>query len=184
MSQAGVEFCFMEASSHGIHQKRTAGLVFAGAIFTNLSHDHLDYHNTFAEYRDTKKILFDELPKTAFALVNADDKNGSVMVQNTAAKTYTYGLKGVADFKARILEHQFSGQLLKIGETELWSRLIGDFNAYNMLAIYATAELLGLEKLETLRLLSELENVDGRFQYHISKERITAIVDYAIRRTL
>ncbi len=179
MNEVGVEYCFMEVSSHGIHQKRTEGLVFAGAIFTNLSHDHLDYHKTFAEYRDTKKILFDKLPKSAFALTNIDDKNGLVMLQNTKARKFTYALKSYADYRAQILENQFHGQLLKIDGDEVWSRLIGDFNAYNMLAIYATADLLGLEKLEILRLLSELENVDGRFQYFISKEKITAIVDYA-----
>jgi len=179
MNNVGVEFCFMEVSSHGIHQKRAEGLRFEGAIFTNLSHDHLDYHKTFAEYRDTKKKLFDGLPKTAFALVNIDDKNGLVMLQNTKAKKYTYALQTFADYRAQILEKQFNGQLLKIDENELWSKLIGDFNAYNLLAIYATADILGLEKLETLRLMSELENVDGRFQYYISKEKITAIVDYA-----
>ncbi|QLG44398.1 UDP-N-acetylmuramoyl-L-alanyl-D-glutamate--2,6-diaminopimelate ligase [Costertonia aggregata] len=179
MNDAGVEYCFMEVSSHGIHQKRTEGLVFEGAIFTNLSHDHLDYHKTFAEYRDTKKILFDNLSKKAFALTNIDDKNGLVILQNTKAKKVTYALKTYADYRAQILENQFSGQLLKIDDNELWSKLIGHFNAYNMLAIYATADLLGLEKLETLRLLSELENVDGRFQYYISKKKITAIVDYA-----
>ncbi len=179
MNEVGVEFCFMEASSHGIHQKRTEGLVFEGAIFTNLSHDHLDYHKTFAEYRDTKKFLFDNLSKTAFALTNIDDKNGEVMLQNTKARKATYALKSYADYRAQILENQFDGQLLKINENELWSKLIGHFNAYNMLAIYATADLLGLESLEILRLLSELENVDGRFQYFISKEKITAIVDYA-----
>jgi len=179
MSEAGVEYCFMEVSSHGIHQKRTQGLDFAGAIFSNLSHDHLDYHKTFAEYRDTKKILFDELPKGAFALTNIDDKNGMVMLQNTKAQKHTYALKTYADYRAQILENQFDGQLLKINDNELWSKLIGFFNAYNMLAIYGTADLLGLQQLETLRLLSELDNVDGRFQYFISKEKITAIVDYA-----
>lgn len=179
MNDAGVEFCFMEVSSHGIHQKRTKGLVFAGAIFTNLSHDHLDYHKTFAAYRDTKKILFDELPKKAFALTNIDDKNGAVMLQNTKAKKYSYALRTYADYRAQVLENQFSGQLLKINDNEIWSRLIGHFNAYNLLAIYATADLLGLEKLETLRLLSELKTVDGRFQYFISDTKITAIVDYA-----
>ncbi len=179
MNAAGVEFCFMEVSSHGIHQKRSEGLHFAGAIFTNLSHDHLDYHKTFAEYRDTKKKLFDGLPKTAFALVNIDDKNGLVMLQNTKAKKYTYALKSYADYRAQILEKQFNGQLLKLDENELWSKLIGDFNAYNLLAIYATADILGLEKIEILRLMSELETVDGRFQYYISKKKITAIVDYA-----
>jgi UDP-N-acetylmuramoyl-L-alanyl-D-glutamate--2,6-diaminopimelate ligase len=179
MNDAGVEFSFMEVSSHGIHQKRTEGLVFEGAIFTNLSHDHLDYHKTFAEYRDTKKILFDNLPMKAFALTNIDDKNGLVMLQNTGARKYTYALKNYADYRAQILENQFDGQLLKVDDNELWTKLIGHFNAYNMLAIYATADLLGLEKLETLRLLSELDNVDGRFQYYISKKKITAIVDYA-----
>ncbi|UBZ12743.1 UDP-N-acetylmuramoyl-L-alanyl-D-glutamate--2,6-diaminopimelate ligase [Flagellimonas marinaquae] len=179
MNLAGVEFCFMEVSSHGIHQKRAEGLHFEGAIFTNLSHDHLDYHKTFAEYRDTKKKLLDGLPKTAFALVNIDDKNGLVMLQNTKAKKYTYALKTFADYRAQILEKQFNGQLLKVDDNELWSKLIGDFNAYNLLAIYATADILGLEKMETLRLMSELENVDGRFQYYISKDKITAIVDYA-----
>ncbi|MCG2459944.1 UDP-N-acetylmuramoyl-L-alanyl-D-glutamate--2,6-diaminopimelate ligase [Flavobacteriaceae bacterium F89] len=179
MNEAGAEYCFMEVSSHGIHQKRTEGLVFAGAIFTNLSHDHLDYHKTFAEYRDTKKKLFDQLSQNAFALTNIDDKNGLVMLQNTKAKKYTYALKSYADYRAQILENQFNGQLLKIDDNELWSRLIGGFNAYNMLAIYATADLLGLEKLEILRLMSELENVEGRFQYYISKQKITAIVDYA-----
>jgi UDP-N-acetylmuramoyl-L-alanyl-D-glutamate--2,6-diaminopimelate ligase len=179
MNDAGVEYCFMEVSSHGIHQKRTEGLEFEGAIFTNLSHDHLDYHNTFAEYRDTKKMLFDKLSKKAFALTNIDDKNGLVMLQNTVARKKTYALRSYADYRAQVLENQFDGQLLKIDENEVWSKLIGHFNAYNMLAIYATAELLGLEKLEILRLLSELENVDGRFQYFISKEKITAIVDYA-----
>ncbi|QBA63428.1 UDP-N-acetylmuramoyl-L-alanyl-D-glutamate--2,6-diaminopimelate ligase [Muriicola soli] len=179
MSEEGVEYCFMEASSHGIDQKRTEGLVFAGAIFTNLSHDHLDYHKTFADYRDAKKALFDYLPKTAFALSNMDDKNGLVMLQNTKARKFTYALKSYADYRAQILENQFSGQLLKIDNNELWTKLIGNFNAYNVLAIYATADLLGLDKIETLKLLSELENVSGRFQYYISKNRITAIVDYA-----
>ncbi|WP_343487670.1 UDP-N-acetylmuramoyl-L-alanyl-D-glutamate--2,6-diaminopimelate ligase [Allomuricauda sp. d1] len=179
MNDEGVEFCFMEVSSHGIHQKRTEGLVFEGAIFTNLSHDHLDYHKTFAEYRDTKKKLFDGLPKTAFALTNIDDKNGLVMLQNTKARKLTYALKNYADYKGQILERQINGQLLKINDNELWSKLIGDFNAYNLLAIYAAADILGLEKLEILRLISELENVDGRFQYFISKKKIIAIVDYA-----
>ncbi|MFT4781206.1 MAG: UDP-N-acetylmuramoyl-L-alanyl-D-glutamate--2,6-diaminopimelate ligase [Pseudohongiellaceae bacterium] len=179
MNDAGVEFCFMEVSSHGIHQKRTAGLHFEGGIFTNLSHDHLDYHNTFAEYRDVKKSFFDNLSKSAFALVNVDDKNGLVMLQNSKAKTYTYALKTYADYKAQVLENQFSGLLLKLNDSELWTRLIGDFNAYNISAIYGTAELLGLEKDEILRLISELESVSGRFEYLISEEKITAIVDYA-----
>tara|TARA_R100000306_G_scaffold665_1_gene1493 strand:- start:38162 stop:39607 length:1446 start_codon:yes stop_codon:yes gene_type:complete len=180
MVEAGVAFCFMEVSSHGIHQKRTEGLHFTGGIFTNLSHDHLDYHKDFKEYRDVKKTFFDQLPKTAFALVNTDDKNGGVMLQNTLAKKYTYALKSHADYKAQILENQFTGLLLKMNGNELWVRLIGNFNAYNLLAIYATAELLGLEQMETLQLLSTLESVDGRFQFSISEEeKITSIVDYA-----
>ncbi len=179
MNQAGVEYCFMEVSSHGIHQKRTEGLRFEGAIFTNLTHDHLDYHPSFADYRDTKKKLFDDLSKNAFALANIDDKNGLLMLQNTKARKFTYALKTYADYKAIILENQFNGQLLKIGDNEFWTRLIGNFNAYNILAIYASADLLGLEKIEILKLLSQLENVDGRFQYFISKDKITAIVDYA-----
>ncbi|WP_158845176.1 UDP-N-acetylmuramoyl-L-alanyl-D-glutamate--2,6-diaminopimelate ligase [Algibacter sp. L1A34] len=179
MNAAGVEFCFMEVSSHGIHQFRTEGLHFEGGIFTNLSHDHLDYHNTFAEYRDVKKRFFDGLPSTAFALVNTDDKNGAIMLQNTKAKKLTYALKGYADYRAQILENRLSGLLLKVNDSEVWTRLIGNFNAYNVLAIYATAELLGLEKVEILRLISDLESVSGRFQYFISDEKITAIVDYA-----
>lgn len=179
MVDAGVEFCFMEVSSHGIHQKRTEGLQFRGGIFTNLSHDHLDYHKDFKEYRDVKKLFFDQLPKQAFALVNIDDKNGEVMLQNTKAKQCTYALKTVADYKARILENQFGGLLLNLNNHEIWVKLIGNFNAYNVLAIYATADLLGLEQIEILRLLSTLESVDGRFQYIVSPKNITAIVDYA-----
>lgn len=179
MNDEGVEFCFMEASSHGIHQSRTDGLKFAGGIFTNLSHDHLDYHETFAEYRDVKKAFFDHLPKDAFALSNMDDKNGLVMLQNTEAKKYTYALKNYSDYRAQILENEFSGLLLKVNDSELWTKLIGSFNTYNILAIYGAAELLGLEKDEILRLISELDNVSGRFQYFISDEKITAIVDYA-----
>lgn len=179
MNDAGVEYCFMEVSSHGIAQKRTEGLQFAGGVFTNLSHDHLDYHKTFAEYRDVKKIFFDQLPKSAFALVNSDDKNGQVMLQNTGAKKLTYALKSYADYRAQILENQLSGLLLKVNEQEVWVRLIGTFNAYNLLAIYGTAIELGLDNLEVLRLLSELESVSGRFQFIVSKDNITAVVDYA-----
>ena len=179
MNEAGVEFCFMEVSSHGIAQHRTTGLKFVGGIFTNLSHEHLDYHNTFAEYRDVKKAFFDQLPASAFALVNADDKNGKVMLQNTKAKQYSYALKSVADYKAQILENDFGGLLLKVNGHDLWTKLIGNFNAYNILAIYAASELLGLKTIESLKLISELEAVSGRFQYIISEEKITAIVDYA-----
>jgi len=179
MVKEGVDYCFMEVSSHGIHQKRTHGLHFEGGVFTNLSHDHLDYHNTFLEYRDVKKTFFDLLPKTAFAWVNIDDKNGTVMLQNTKAIKRTYALKTIADFKGKVLEKRMSGLLLTVNGIEFWSKLIGTFNAYNLLAIIGTAELCGLEKLEILRLVSELESVSGRFQYTISKSGITAIVDYA-----
>jgi len=179
MVEAGVEFCFMEVSSHGIHQKRTAGLTFAGGIFTNLSHDHLDYHETFAEYRNVKKQFFDALPKSAFALTNIDDKNGNFMLQNTNANKKTYALKTVADFKSKIIEKQLSGTLISVGGTEVWTKLIGVFNIYNLTAIIATAELLGLERLEILTIVSQLESVSGRFEYVISSDGITAIVDYA-----
>ena len=179
MNEAGVEYCFMEVSSHGIAQHRTTGLKFAGGIFTNLTHEHLDYHNSFAEYRDVKKAFFDQLPASAFALTNVDDKNGTVMLQNTKAKKYTYALKSVADYKANILENGFGGMLLKINEHEVWTKLIGNFNAYNVLAIYAASELLGLTTLESLKYISELNAVSGRFQYYISEGKITAIVDYA-----
>lgn len=179
MNDAGVEYCFMEVSSHGIDQKRTEGLHFEGGIFTNLSHYYLDYHHSFAAYRDVKKSFFDHLPKTAFALVNLDDKNGLVMLQNTKATKYTYALKSYADFKAQILENQFNGLLLKIDGQEVWTRLIGSFNAYNLLAIYAAACLLKLDTLEILRHISELESVSGRFQYFISNGKVTTIVDYA-----
>ena len=179
MNDEGVEYCFMEVSSHGIHQNRTEGLYFRGGVFTNLSHDHLDYHDTFAEYRDVKKQFFDQLSSQAFALVNCDDKNGEFMLQNTRAKKYTYALKTHADYKGQLLESQLSGLLLKLNDSEVWSKLIGEFNAYNLLAIFGTAELLGLEKVEILRLISDLESVSGRFQYLISDEKITAIVDYA-----
>lgn len=179
MLAQGVEYCFMEVSSHGIHQKRTEGLTFTGGIFTNLSHDHLDYHETFATYRNVKKAFFDGLPKSAFALTNIDDKNGNYMLQNTKAKKYTYALKTFADYKIRILEKQLSGTLFNIGGTEVWTKLIGVFNIYNLTAIIATAELLGLEKLEILTIISQLESVSGRFQHIISDEGVTAIVDYA-----
>ena len=179
MTLAGIEFCFMEVSSHGIHQKRTEGLHFEGGVFTNLSHDHLDYHPTFAAYRDVKKSFFDHLTKSAFALINIDDKNGPVMLQNTEARKLTYALRTHADYKAQILENQLSGLLLKINNNEVWVRLIGTFNAYNLLAIYGTAVELGMDNLEVLRILSELESVSGRFEFIVSDQKITAIVDYA-----
>lgn len=179
MVAAGVSHCFMEVSSHGIHQKRTESVHFSGGVFTNLTHDHLDYHKTFAEYRDVKKSFFDSLPKTAFALVNKDDKNGMLMLQNTKAQKFTYALKTLADYKAKILENSLEGLLLQIDGQEVWSKLIGKFNAYNLLAIYGIAQQLGLEKLEILRIISELESVVGRFQYRISESGLTLIVDYA-----
>lgn len=179
MVDDGVEYCFMEVSSHGIHQNRTLGLDFVGGVFTNLSHDHLDYHETFAEYRDVKKRFFDQLSKDAFALTNIDDKNGNIMIQNTKAKKLSYALKTLGDYKAKILEKSFSGSLLTINGIEIWTKLIGNFNAYNVLAIYGVADLLGVDKLEILRGISELNSVSGRFQYVVSQERVTAIVDYA-----
>ena len=175
----GVTHCFMEVSSHGIHQKRTAGLDFSGGIFTNLSHDHLDYHNSFASYRDVKKIFFDALPKTAFALTNLDDKNGAIMLQNTKAKKRTYALKTLADYKAKIIEKSFSGTLLSINGVEVWTKLIGNFNAYNLAAIIGTAYELGMGKLEALTIVSQLESLSGRFEHFITDTGVIAIVDYA-----
>ena len=179
MVDLDVSHCFMEVSSHGIHQKRTAGLDFKGGIFTNLTHDHLDYHKTFAEYRDVKKSFFDHLPSQSFALVNIDDKNGQVMLQNTKAKKFSYALKTEADYKARIIENQFNGLLLNIDGQEVWTKLIGTFNAYNLLAIYACSDIIGMDRYENLRVISELENVSGRFQHAVSKGGINAIIDYA-----
>lgn len=179
MVLAGCEFCFMEVSSHGIDQKRTQGLDFEGGIFTNLSHDHLDYHASFAEYRDVKKSFFDGLSKNAFALTNIDDKNGKVMLQNTKARIRNYAVKSIADYKATVLENQLSGLVLKIDNQEVYTQLIGNFNAYNLLAIYGTAIELGMDKNEALQYLSQLTSVAGRFQFIISDSKITAIVDYA-----
>lgn len=179
MVDANCEYCFMEVSSHAIHQYRIAGLEFAGGVFTNITHDHLDYHNTFKEYLDVKKRFFDELPVTAFALTNIDDKNGRVMIQNTRAKVVTYAMKSPADYKVKVLENQFSGLVLNINGKEVWSRLVGDFNAYNLLTAYAVSILLGEEEEEVLRVLSSLESVEGRFQYFISESGVVAIIDYA-----
>ena len=179
MIQEGVQYCFMEVSSHGIDQHRTEGLQFAGGIFTNLTRDHLDYHKTFAAYRDVKKRFFDNLSPTAFALVNSDDKNGIFMLQNTKAKKKTYALKTHADYKAHIIESRFDGLQLRVGQHEVWTKLIGEFNAYNLLAVYATATLLGLSELDALTLISAIEPVTGRFQYAVSPIGIITIVDYA-----
>ena len=179
MVSAGCTHCFMEVSSHAVHQKRIEGLHFTGAVFTNITHDHLDYHKTFAEYIRVKKSYFDHLSEEAFALTNVDDKNGSVMLQNTSARKYSYAMRTPADFKAKVLENQFSGLVLTLNGVELWSRLIGNFNAYNLLAVFAVSQLLGEDQTMVLTVLSNLESVDGRFQYLKSKGGITAIVDYA-----
>ena len=178
MVNSNVRYCFMEVSSHGIDQNRTDGLVFKGGIFTNLTHDHLDYHESFENYRDTKKQFFDSLSNNSFALTNNDDKNGMVMLQNTIADKYTYSLNSVSDFKAKILESSFDGMLLKINSTEFWSKLVGKFNAYNILSVYSAASILGLPKNELLKSMSSLDAVAGRFQFY-KKNKITAIVDYA-----
>jgi UDP-N-acetylmuramoyl-L-alanyl-D-glutamate--2,6-diaminopimelate ligase len=179
MNSSGVEFCFMEVSSHGIDQNRIEGLVFSGGIFTNLSHDHLDYHKTFSVYRDVKKSFFDSLPNNAFAILNADDKNGLYMGQNTKAKIYTYALRSFADYKVQILENQFKGLLLKINSSEMWVKLIGAFNAYNLVSIFACADILGLESDEILKLMSNLDSVNGRFNFFTTNTNITLIIDYA-----
>lgn len=179
MVDAGCTCCFMECSSHAIVQGRTLGLHFAGGIFSNLTHDHLDYHKTFAEYLRAKKLFFDRLPRTAFALVNADDRNGSVMVQNTAAAVHTYALRSQADFRARIIELLPEGMQLRIDGREVWVGLLGRFNAYNLAAVYGAALLLGFDREEVLRTLSALRPVAGRFEVIRSEAGITAIVDYA-----
>lgn len=179
MVAQGCSHCFMEVSSHAVAQHRIAGLEFKGAAFTNITHDHLDYHGTFKAYIEAKKAFFDALPKTAFALVNADDKNGMVMVQNTKAKVFTYALKTAADYKVKVLENSFNGLLLTMNGTELWTRLIGDFNAYNLGVVFGVSQLLGSDRVEVLTVLSQLESVDGRFQFTQTKSGITAIVDYA-----
>ncbi len=179
MVDAGCEYAFMEVSSHAIHQKRVYGLHFLGGVFTNLTQDHLDYHNNMLEYRNVKKSFFDELPVEAFALTNSDDKNGSVMLQNTAAKKYTYSLKSMADFKARIYEKHFDGSEVEFNGKALSVLFVGVFNVYNLLAVYATAILLGLEEEEVLRIISMLKPVAGRFQTIRSPKDYTAVIDYA-----
>lgn len=179
MVEQGCTHCFMEVSSHAVSQHRIAGLEFTGAAFTNITHDHLDYHGTFKVYIEAKKGFFDGLSKAAFALVNVDDKNGRVMVQNTHAKVHTYALRTHADYMGKVLENSFNGLLLTINGTELWSRLIGDFNAYNLTTVFGVADLLGDDQTEVLTILSRLESVDGRFQFMQSTSKITAIVDYA-----
>lgn len=179
MVEAGCEYAFMECSSHAIHQKRIGGLCFAGGLFTNLTRDHLDYHKTFANYRDAKKAFFDQLPAEAFAVTNADDKNGLVMVQNTRATVKTYSTRAMADFRGRILEESLEGMLLEIDGTEVSVHFVGRFNVSNLLAVYGAAVLLGTPRAEVLRVLSLLRPVNGRFETIRSADGICAIVDYA-----
>ncbi|MFI3328025.1 MAG: UDP-N-acetylmuramoyl-L-alanyl-D-glutamate--2,6-diaminopimelate ligase [Rikenellaceae bacterium] len=179
MVDEGCEYCFMEVSSHSVVQDRIAGLTFAGAVFTNLTHDHLDYHGTFAEYLKAKKGLFDSLSKSAFALVNIDDKNGDVMLQNCAAKKLRYSLRSMADYRAKVVEMHFDGMMLQLQGEELWARILGRFNAYNLLAAYGVAEQFGISKEEILVALSQLGAVSGRFEHFAAPGDRTVIVDYA-----
>lgn len=179
MVEAGCQYCFMEVSSIGVEQERVAGLEFAAGIFSNLTHDHLDYHGTFAEYLRCKKLFFDGLPKSACAIINVDDKNGDIMVQNTAAKVITYSCRGAADHNCRILEESFEGMLLKMDGTEVWTRLVGGHNAYNALAIYTTALALGAPADEVLLALSKLEPARGRLETIRGPRKLNVIIDYA-----
>jgi UDP-N-acetylmuramoyl-L-alanyl-D-glutamate--2,6-diaminopimelate ligase len=179
MVAQGCDYCFMEISSHAVAQHRVANLSFSGGVFTNLTHDHLDYHKTFDKYLKAKKQFFDGLPKSAFALTNIDDKNGNVMLQNTPAHKKSYGLKSMADYKARILENQFGGLLLHIDNEEVWFKMVGTFNAYNLLAVYATAMLLEQDKSKVLTSLSKLTGAEGRFEYIVAPNKVIGIVDYA-----
>jgi UDP-N-acetylmuramoyl-L-alanyl-D-glutamate--2,6-diaminopimelate ligase len=179
MVLAGCRYCFMEVSSHAIHQERIAGVRFAGGIFTNITHDHLDYHKTFKDYLAAKKTFFDRLDRNSFAITNNDDKNGWVMLQNSQARKYSYAIKNMADYKARILEDQISGLVLQIDGKDVWCKLVGDFNASNLLAIYACARQLGMESDEALTAISSLESVEGRFDQFTGRDNITGIVDYA-----
>jgi UDP-N-acetylmuramoyl-L-alanyl-D-glutamate--2,6-diaminopimelate ligase len=180
MVEDGCTYAFMEVSSHAIHQRRIAGLQFAGALFSNITHDHLDYHKTFDEYIRAKKAFFDALPSSAFAITNADDKRGAIMLQNTAARKYAYSLRTLADFKGKILENSLAGLVMTINDREVHFRLIGEFNAYNLLAVYGAATCLGEDREHILRCLSNTTGAEGRFDYIISpKEKVIGIVDYA-----
>lgn len=179
MAARGCAYCFMEVSSHSIAQKRIAGIRFAGGIFTNITHDHLDYHGTFSEYIKAKKKFFDDLPREAFALTNADDRNGSVMMQNTPAAVKSYSLKTFADYKCRILETAPEGMLLELDGEQLWTKFLGKFNAYNLTAVYGAARLLGAGKEEVLTAMSTLLPVRGRFETVHSPSGVTAVIDYA-----
>ena len=175
MVDEGCTHCFMEVSSHAIVQRRIEGVEFSGAIFSNITHDHLDYHKTFSEYIKAKKQFFDNLMPSAFALINIDDRNGRVMVQNTNAKVYTYSLRSMANFRCKIIEQQPHGMLLNMDSTELWSRLIGNFNAYNLLAVYATARLLGYDQQDVLTAISNMGPVNGRFENMIAPNGVMEI---------
>jgi UDP-N-acetylmuramoyl-L-alanyl-D-glutamate--2,6-diaminopimelate ligase len=179
MVEVGCDYCFMEVSSHSIVQQRIAGLTFYGGVFSNITRDHLDYHGGFGEYIKAKKKFFDDLPATAFALTNIDDRNGKVMMQNTKAKYKTYAIKTIADYKCKVFELSFAGMLLNIDGIDVWTKCVGIFNAYNLLLIYATSQELGIEKTEALQLLSNLDSADGRFECIRASNGITAIVDYA-----
>jgi UDP-N-acetylmuramoyl-L-alanyl-D-glutamate--2,6-diaminopimelate ligase len=179
MIAANCDYCFMEVSSHATVQERIAGLSFTGGIFTNITHDHLDFHQTFEEYIKAKKYFFDQLPASAFALTNSDDKRGAVMLQNTKAHAKTYALQSMATFKAKIIENQFSGLFLNIDAEEVWFKMVGSFNAYNLLAVYATAMLLDQDKTRVLTILSTLSGAEGRFDYTIAPNGVIGIVDYA-----
>ncbi len=179
MVEAGCCYVFMEVSSHALVQQRVAGLSFAGGIFSNITHDHLDYHKTFEEYLKAKKLFFDNLPEGSFSLINTDDRNGRIMVQNTRSAVSYYGIRSMADFKAKIIESHLNGMLLNMDNSEIWTRFIGEFNAYNLLAVYSCARLLGQDKDEVLRLISLMDTVEGRFQYVQSAQGVTAVVDYA-----
>ncbi len=179
MVGAGCEFCFMEVSSHAVHQKRIAGIEFTGGVFTNITHDHLDYHKTFAEYIKVKKGFFDGLPSGAFAITNVDDKNGLMMLQNTNAQKITYSTHSMADFRCKVLENHFDGMLLNLDDREIWTRFVGNFNAANLLAVYSTALQLGQNKDEILPIISNLKPVKGRFEILQSIDGKFAIVDYA-----
>ena len=179
MRDQGCSFCFMEVSSHGIDQERHLGIDFQGAVFTNLSHDHLDYHKTFAAYRDVKKRLFDQLEPRSFALANADDKNGRYMLQNSKASMHFYGLKSISEFKAQVVENQATGMLVRIEDKELYTPLHGAFNASNLLAVYAVCALLGFDKDEVTVAMSQLKPVEGRFNVVMGTDKVLAIVDFA-----
>jgi UDP-N-acetylmuramoyl-L-alanyl-D-glutamate--2,6-diaminopimelate ligase len=179
MVTLGCDYCFMEVSSHAVAQHRIEGLSFAGGIFSNLTHDHLDYHKTFDNYLKAKKAFFDGLSKNAFALTNIDDKNGNVMLQNTKAHKKSYALKSMADYKGKILENQFGGLLLLIDNEKVWFKMVGTFNAYNLLAVYAAAMLLDQDRAKVLTSLSKLSGAEGRFDYVVSPNKIIGIVDYA-----